>query len=214
MSAQFELTLESRNLQGKGASRRLRRLEKKVPGILYGGDKAPVMFSVLSKDLEKALQHEAFFTHILTLNIDGQPQQAVIKDLQRHPAKGFPLHVDFQRIDAFHKIHMHVPLHFINETSCIGVKQGGGIISHNLSEVEISCLPTNLPEFIEVDMLNVTLGQTLHLSDLKVPAGVELMALAQGADHDLPVCNVHAPRGSSSEAGSESTETSPEGGSK
>jgi len=211
MSSQFELNLENRSLQGKGASRRLRRLEKKVPGILYGGDQAPLMISILSKDLEKSLQHEAFFTHILTLNIDGQAHQAVIKALQRHPAKNFPLHVDFQRVDAHHKIHMHVPLHYINQTTCIGVKQGSGIISHNLSEVEVTCLPSNLPEYIEVDMLNVSLGQTLHLSDLKIPAGVELLALAQGADHDLPVCNVHAPRGASSEDESTST-TEPESG--
>lgn len=208
MSSPFELNLENRSLQGKGASRRLRRLEKKVPGILYGGDQAPLMISILSKDLEKSLQHEAFFTHILTLNIDGQAHQAVIKALQRHPAKNFPMHVDFQRVDAHHKIHMHVPLHYINQTTCIGVKQEGGIISHNLSEVEVTCLPSNLPEYIEVDMLNVSLGQTLHLSDLKIPAGVELVALTQGSDHDLPVCNVHAPRGASSEdAGSDTSKS-------
>lgn len=191
MSSEFELTIESRTDQGKSASRRLRRLENKTPAILYGGDKEPMVISVITKDLNKCLENEAFYSHILTLNLDGQQHQAVIKDLQRHPSKGFPLHADFLRIDAEHKIHMNVPLHFLNEETCVGVKMEGGIIAHQLNEVEISCLPKDLPEYLEVDMLNVKLGETLHLSDLTIPAGVEVIALTHGADHDLPVCNVH-----------------------
>lgn len=191
MSSKFELTIESRTDQGKSASRRLRRLENKTPAILYGGEKEPMVISVITKDLNKCLENEAFYSHILTLNLDGQPHQAVIKDLQRHPSKGFPLHADFLRIDAEHKIHMNVPLHFLNEDTCVGVKVEGGIISHQLNEVEISCLPKDLPEYLEVDMINVKLGETIHLSDLNIPAGVEVIALTHGADHDLPVCNVH-----------------------
>jgi large subunit ribosomal protein L25 len=195
MSSEFELTIESRTDQGKSASRRLRRLENKIPAILYGGDKEPVAISIITKDLNKCLENEAFYSHILTLNLDGQPHQAVLKDLQRHPSKGFPLHADFLRIDAEHKIHMNVPLHFLNEDTCVGVKTEGGIISHQLNEVEVICLPKDLPEYLEVDMANVKLGETLHLSDLTVPAGVELVALSHGEDHNHPVCNVHVAKG-------------------
>ena len=195
MSSEFELNIELRTDHGKGASRRLRRLENKIPAIIYGSGKEPVSVSLIAKDLDKSLQNEAFYNHILTLNLDGQSQQAVLKDLQRHPAKGYPLHADFLRIDADHKIHMHVPLHFLNEESCVGVKTEGGAISHQLNEIEITCLPKDLPEYVEVDMLEVTLGQTLHLSDLNTPEGVEIIALSHGPDHNLPVCNVHVVKG-------------------
>ena len=197
MSSEFEIVAETRTDLGKGASRRLRRLEGKLPGIIYGNDIAPTSISLVSKDLVKALENEAFFTHILSVSIDGKAEQAVIKDLQRHPSKGTPLHIDFQRIDANHKLHMHVPLHFLNEETCPGVKQDGGIISHIVTDVEIICLPKDLPAFIEVDLAEMALGQTLHLTDLTLPAGVELMAFTHGNEHehDLPICNVHAPRG-------------------
>lgn len=197
MSSEFEIIAETRTDLGKGASRRLRRLEEKVPGIIYGNDITPVSISLISKDLVKALENEAFFTHILSVSIDGKAEQAVIKDLQRHPSKGYPLHIDFQRVDADHKLHMNVPLHFLNEESCPGVKQDGGIIAHLLTEVEITCLPKDLPEFIEVDLAAISLGQTLHLTDLTLPTGVELVAFTHGNehDHDQPICNVHAPRG-------------------
>ncbi|MBL4606865.1 MAG: 50S ribosomal protein L25/general stress protein Ctc, partial [Pseudomonadales bacterium] len=195
MSSEFELTIESRADQGKSASRRLRRLENKIPAIIYGGDKDPVTVSIITKDFEKSLENEAFYSHILTLNLDGQSQQAVLKDLQRHPAKGYPLHADFLRVDAAHKIHMNVPLHFLNEETCEGVKAEGGIISHQMNEVEILCLPKDLPEYLEVDMINVKLGETLHLSDLNIPAGTEIVALSHGEDHDQPICNVHIAKG-------------------
>ena len=195
MSNEFLLHAEGRSDVGKGASRRLRRLEARIPGIIYGGKTAPQMVTLELRELAKALENEAFYSHVLTLDVDGKKQQAVLRDLQRHPAKGTPMHADFLRVDKTHKITMQVPLHFINEEKCVGVKQQGGKINHNASEVEVSCLPQNLPEFIEVDMAAVTLDQVVHLSDLKLPKGVELVALSHGEDHDLPVAAVHAPKG-------------------
>ena len=195
MANEFLLHAESRSDQGKGASRRLRRLQARLPGILYGGNQEPAMISLELRELNKALENEAFYSHILTINLDGKEHQAVLRDLQRHPGKGTPIHADFLRVDKTHKITMNVPLHFINEASAVGVKKQGGKIMHNASEVEVSCLPQNLPEFIEVDMAAVELDQVVHLSDLKLPKGVELVALSHGADHDLPVAAIHAPKG-------------------
>ncbi len=194
MSNEFQLFAESRSDMGKGASRRLRRLQERVPGIIYGGKDEPQMISVELRELKKALETEAFYSHVLTLKLDGSEVQAVLRDMQRHPAKGHPMHVDFLRVDKTHKITMNVPLHFTNEESSIGVKKQGGEIQHNIAEVEISCLPQNLPEFIEVDMAAAELDTIIHLSDLKLPKGVELTQLALGDDHDQPVAAVHAPK--------------------
>ena len=199
MSDQFTLTAELREAQGKGASRRLRRLEGKIPAILYGADQEPMPISLLANEVAKASEHEAFYSHILTLNLNGKEEKAVIKDMQRHPSKGFVMHADFQRVDATHKLTMHVPIHFINEEKCHGVKMQGGIIAHQMAEVEIQCLAKDLPEYFEVDMENCQVGDTLHLSDIKLPEGVEIPSLQQGADHDLPIVNVNAPKGSASE---------------
>ena len=196
MSNEFALDAEARSDAGKGASRRLRR-ENKVPGIIYGGGSEPQQISVQLKELVKALENEAFYSHILTLNLGGKSQQAVLRDLQRHPSKGVPIHADFLRVDKTHKITMNVPLHFINEAKCVGVKQDGGEIQHNASEVEISCLPQDLPEYIEVDMADVAMDQIVHLSDLVVPKGVELIQLAH--DHDVPVASVHAKKAAPAE---------------
>lgn len=204
MSNAFSLTVEVRDAAGKGASRRLRRNESRVPGIIYGGDAAPQMISLEFKELSKALESEAFYSHILTLDLGGKKQQAILRDLQRHPAKGFPIHADFQRVDTTHKIHMMVPIHFINEDKCVGVKQQGGEIQHNTAEVEVSCLPQNLPEFLEVDMADVAMDQVVHLSDLKLPKGVELIQLSH--DHDLPVVAVHKPKVRGGEEGGEAAE--------
>ncbi|PKM31410.1 MAG: 50S ribosomal protein L25 [Gammaproteobacteria bacterium HGW-Gammaproteobacteria-11] len=190
----FTLKAIARNDLGKGASRRLRRNADMVPAIIYGGDKAPQSVSLEARELNKALENEAFYSHIISISVDGKKENVLLKALQRHPAKPRIMHADLLRVVAGHKVTVHVPLHFINEDSCVGVKKGGGIISHTISDVEISCLPKDLPEFIEVDMAKVELGQILHLSDLKLPKGATLVALAQGADHDLPVANVHAPR--------------------
>ena len=194
MSNEFLLNAESRIDAGKGASRRLRRLQERVPGIIYGGEAEPQMISVELRELKKALETEAFYSHVLTLKLDGNDVQAVLRDMQRHPAKGHPTHVDFLRVDTSHKITMQVPLHFTNEEGSVGVKKQGGEIQHNVSEVEVSCLPQDLPEFIEVDMSAVELNQIIHLSDLKLPKGVELTQLALGEDHDQPVAAVHAPK--------------------
>ena len=188
----FALNAEVRSDLGKGASRRLRRNESMVPAVIYGGDKAPQSISLLAKDLAKLLENEAAFSHVLTLNVAGTNESVVIKALQRHPAKGFVLHADFVRVVAGQKLNAHVPLHFINEASSVGVKQQGGEVSHTISEVEVSCQPQDLPEFIEVDLAKVEVGQIVHLSDIKLPKGVELVALAHG--NDLAVANIHASR--------------------
>lgn len=191
-AANFTLNAQDRTLEGKGASRRLRRLEAKVPAVIYGGTEPAQSITLELRELVKALENEAFFSHVLTINVDGKPQQAVIKALQRHPVKNLPMHADFLRVSANQKLVRKVPLHFINQDTCVGVKVGGGEITHYTSEVEIACLPADLPEFIEVDMLALDVGKTLHLSDLKLPKGVEIPALALGHDHDQPVANVHA----------------------
>ncbi|GGJ93010.1 50S ribosomal protein L25/general stress protein Ctc [Pseudomonas matsuisoli] len=192
MSNEFNLNAEARSDLGKGASRRLRRNAALVPAVIYGGDKAPVSISLVAKDFAKLLENEAAFSHVLNLSVDGKAENVLIKALQRHPAKGFVLHADFVRVVAGQKLTAHVPLHFINEGTAVGVKQSGGEILHSLSEVEVSCLPKDLPEFIEVDFAKVELDQTVHLSDIKLPKGVELVALAHGSD--LPVASIHMPR--------------------
>ncbi|MHC5350515.1 50S ribosomal protein L25/general stress protein Ctc [Metapseudomonas furukawaii] len=188
----FALNASVRSDLGKGASRRLRRNEAQVPAVVYGGDKAPQSVSLLAKELAKLLENEAAFSHVIALNVAGATETVLIKALQRHPSKGFVVHADFQRVVAGQKLTAHVPLHFINEATSVGVKQGGGEVSHTIAEVEVSCLPKDLPEFIEVDLAAVEVGQIVHLSDLKVPAGVELVALAHG--NDLAVANIHAAR--------------------
>ncbi|WP_269617829.1 50S ribosomal protein L25/general stress protein Ctc [Zhongshania sp. BJYM1] len=197
MSSDYTVSAKARADVGKGASRRLRRLESEVPAIVYGGENAPQMISILHKDLLWFLEDEAFFTSVVTLDIDGKQESVVLKDLQRHPAKLKILHADFLRVDANTKITLHVPLHFINEDTCVGVKTQGGNITHAATDIEIQCLPKDLPEFIEVDMALVETGTTLHISDLTLPAGVESPALALGEDHDLAIATVHAPRGGS-----------------
>ncbi|TVP88684.1 MAG: 50S ribosomal protein L25/general stress protein Ctc [Pseudomonadaceae bacterium] len=190
----FTLNAKARNDLGKGASRRLRRNADMVPAIIYGGEKAPQSVSLEARQLKKALENEAFFSHVIKLDVDGKKQDVLLKALQRHPAKGHVMHADLLRVIAGHEVTLQVPLHFINEDKCVGVKKEGGIISHTMTEVEVTCLPKNLPEFLEVDMADVALGQTVHLSDVKLPKGVTSVALSHGAEHDLPVANVHAAR--------------------
>ena len=196
----FEITAESRADQGKGASRRLRHAGK-VPAILYGGDKAPETLTLEHSQVLRHLEHEAFYSHLLTLNIGERKEKVVLKDLQRHPGKPIIMHMDFQRVDPSRKLHMHIPLHFTNEDKCVGVKIGGGSISHQMVEVEVTCMPKDLPEYIEVDMAEIEAGQVLHLTNLKLPEGVELSALAHGdvEEHDSPVVIVHKGRGSGDE---------------
>jgi large subunit ribosomal protein L25 len=191
MSNNFSLNAQARDLQGKGASRRLRHT-KLVPAVIYGGSAAAQSIAVQFKDIVKCLENEAFYSHILTLNVDGNAEQVVLKALQRHPSKGFPMHADFYRVEAGHAITMRVPLHFTNQETSVGVKQQGGAVSIIATDIEISTLPSNLPEFIEVDLSAVEVGTTIHLSDIKLPEGVTIPALAHGADHDQAVANIHA----------------------
>ncbi len=157
-------------------------------------DTAPQKLTLSGNEILKASQIEAFYSQILDISIDGSVESAVIRDLQRNPASGRVQHIDFQRVSADKEINVNVPLHFVNEDACVGVKMSGGTLTHNLTEVEISCLPANLPEFIEVDMLEVEAGSSVHLSDLALPEGVTVVALAFGADRDIPVASVTARR--------------------
>ncbi len=195
MSAAFEVQAEVRADEGKGASRRLRRLEGKTPGVIYGGDKPAASISLIRKDLEKMLENEAFYTALLDIQIDGGNETAILKAVQRHPAKGFPMHVDFMRVTADQPIKLNVPLHFTNEEACKGVKLGGGMIQHQATDIEVQCLPRDIPEYIEVNMIDAEVGQIIHLSDLTLPAGVTSTALALGDDHDLAIAAVLAPKG-------------------
>jgi len=195
VSNTIELTAEARSDVGKGASRRLRRTTGKVPGIVYGGRNPAIPVTLAENELVKAMQQESFYSQILNVKIDGNDQQAVVRDMQRHPATNRVMHIDFLRIRADRVVQMNVPLHFLNEESCVGVKMGGGTVSHSLIEIEVSCLPANLPEFVEVDMGEADIGTVVHLSDLTLPEGVTSVALALGPDHDSPVASVQAPRG-------------------
>jgi len=196
MSDAFVVNAEVRSDKGKGSSRRLRRLADKIPGIIYGGKGEPVSLTLIRKDLEKSLQNEAFYTHILTVEIDGQPEKAILKDLQRHPAKETVMHADFLRVVDDVKIFVRIPLHFINEDTSIGVKTQGGMVSHSMTELEVMCLPKDLPEYLEVDLQDVELGQIVHISDVVLPPGVESVELSHGEDHDQPIASIVAPKGS------------------
>ncbi len=192
MKASFELVAELRDgTQGKGASRRLRHAGR-VPAILYGGHVEPTCLSFEQDKLQVASQNERFFTTLLTIKIGDKAQPAILKDIQRHPSKPVILHLDLQRIVENEEIRMSIPLHFINANIAPGVKTGGGQVSHLLNEVEVTCLPKDLPEYIEVDMAKMELNQSLHLSDLVLPANVELVLLAHGRDE--AVVSVHHAR--------------------
>jgi large subunit ribosomal protein L25 len=204
MSATFTLSAELRTDKGKGASRRLRHAGK-TPAIIYGTEKEPAMVMFRHDDLLHATEDEAFFSHILTINYDGNSEKVIIKDLQRHPAKLQIMHADFQRIDETHALHVNVPLHFINEETSVGVKAGGKV-SHLMTEIEITCMPSSLPEFIEVDMSNVNTGDTVQLSDLKLPEGVTSVVLSHGEGHDQAIANISMLRGGTEEENEEASE--------
>ena len=205
--ANYELNAEVREVKGKGASRRLRRLEAITPAIVYGGEKAPQNVTLALKDLNKAFEDEGFFSHIVTLNIGSTAEQVLIKDVQRHPYKPVVLHVDFQRVSDETIIKQHIPLHFINEDTCKVVKLQGGKVTHVTSDVVVICAAANLPEFIEVDLADVEVGTQIHLSDLKLPEGVEILALTHGADHDASVAHVDVPEGSAADDEDEAAAT-------
>lgn len=190
---QFQLNAVNRSAeqQGKGASRRLRK-QNLVPAIIYGGNEEPTAIAVKYNEFIKALENEAFFSHILTINVDGDEHQAVIKDLQRHPAKGVPLHADFMRIVKGQKIHMNVPVHFEGKEDAPGTKEGG-ILSTLVTDVEIICLPSRLPESLVVDVSKMQIGDTYHLSDIVLPEGVVIYELEQEDGTDRTIVNMQAP---------------------
>lgn len=198
MANVFEFIAESRGKSGTGAAKGIRR-QGNVPAILYGGEKEPEMLVLNHNEVIKRLEHEAVYSHVLDVKVDGRTEKAILKGVQRNPAKFQVMHLDFMRVSMSHAIRVHVPLHFINESTSVGGKKGG-IATHSLVDVEVSCLPSALPEYIEVDMAKLDIGESLHLSDLVLPAGVEIVVLAQGPEHDLPVVSIMPSKGGS-EAG-------------
>ncbi|MFD2632548.1 50S ribosomal protein L25/general stress protein Ctc [Idiomarina piscisalsi] len=193
--AELDFTIKAsvRGDKGKGASRRLRHADK-VPAILYGGKGEPVALEMDHNKVNNMADYEAFYSHILTLDIDGKKEQCILKDMQRHPFKPKLTHLDFQRVEKGQKLHTHVPLHFLNETTAKGVKEEGGVVVHHVNDVEILVLPKDLPEYLEVDIAELSVGDTIHLTDLNLPKGVELVELTKGEDHDQAVVSVSAPR--------------------
>jgi large subunit ribosomal protein L25 len=189
-SKRFSIAAEPRADVGKGASRRLRR-SGKVPAIMYGGGQAPASVLLDRNEIMRNAEQEAFLSSILTVRLDGQELQAVVRDVQVHPARRQILHMDLQRILADEKLRMTVPLHFLNEANAKGVKESGGIVSHLMTEIEVSCLPRDLPEYLELDIGELGLNEVLHLSDIKLPPGVEIPELAGGPENDRPVVSIH-----------------------
>ncbi len=194
MSGVFEFVAVKRDKIGKSGARSLRR-ESRVPAILYGGDGDQIPLTLDHNEVVKHLQHEAVYSHILDVIVDGAKESAVLKAVQRHPAKPIIMHLDFMRVDAFEVIRMHVPLHFINEDSCVGAK-AGGVVTHNLVDIEVSCAAGKLPEYIEVNLSGLDLGQSFHLSDLILPDGVAIVThgAAQTAEADQAVVTILAPK--------------------
>ena len=186
MATTHEIKVERRDNDGRGASRRLRNTGK-VPAIVYGGELAPVSIEILHNDVWLASQHEWFYSAILDLSLNGDVQKVLLRDMQRHPFKQQILHLDFQRVDENKAIRVRVPLHFLNQEKSPAGKKAGILISHALNEVEISCLPKHLPEYIEVDLANLDVGSIVHLSEVKLPEGVEIPELRLGKEHDVAV---------------------------
>lgn len=205
------IEVQERAIKGTSGSKRLRRQDSLVPAVIYGGGKKPSLISITDKNLRKQSENESFYSQIITLNIGNSREKVVLKELQRHPYRPFFIHADFQRIREDAKLTMHIPIHFINAENCKGVKQQGGAISYDLSELDITCLPKDLPAYIEVDLEHLELNQIVHISDMKLPEGVESIAMLQDkeGDHDLPVVRVIEPR-IASEEGDEAEETDSE----
>jgi len=201
MSISFELAASIRKDLGKSATRRLRRQEM-VPAVIYGAGKEPVSITLGHNQLLHSTENEAFFSHILSIDVDGKKEKVIIKALQRHPAKSILMHADFLRVSMKEKLKVNVPLHFIGEDEAPGSKQGG-VVTHDLVDIEIQCLPGDLPEYIEVDVSALEIGDSLHLSDIKLPDGMEIVALGQGDDHDLQVVAIQANRAALADADEE-----------
>ncbi len=190
MSDKFNLIAETREGQGKGASRRLRR-EGKVPAIIYGAGRPPRQLAFDHNKVLKQLENESFYSSILNIKVGDKSQAAIVKDIQRHPAKRIIMHMDFQRIVEGEKIKMNVPIHLVGTEEAVGVREGGGSVSHLKTDIEVSCLPKDLPEYFEVDITELGLDEMLHISDIKVPDGVELPELALGPEHDQAIVSIH-----------------------
>lgn len=195
MSQDFVIEAFSRDVQGRGASRRLRREERKIPAIIYGGHKDATSISIWHNELKKALENEAFYSRVLTLELNGEKESVILKDLQRHPYKPLLTHADFQRVNKDEEIFVHVPLHMVNEETAPAVKTFGGVVFRLMTQVEIACLPQNLPEFIEIDLHDVEMDGIVHMSDLKLPEGVRIPALQHGAEQDQAVVTISKPKG-------------------
>ncbi len=189
MAEQFDLIADFREDNGKGASRRLRR-EGKVPAIIYGAGRPPRALSFDHNKVLRQMQNESFYSSILNIKVGDKSQAAVVKDIQRHPAKPIVMHIDLQRIVEDQEIRMNIPIHFVGEDVAPGVKAGGSV-SHLITDVEVQCLPKHLPEYFEVDISKLELDEMLHLSDIKVPEGVEIPELAQGPEHDQAIVSIH-----------------------
>ncbi len=199
---ELNIQAQERKLSGGMKNHQLRRAQL-VPAVLYGGDKPPQHLSIEHKQLLKASENENFYSQVINIDISGKTEKVVLKELQRHPYKPLFMHADFLRIRADVKITMHIPIHYTNIETCKGVKQQGGVLSYDLAELDITCLPQDLPAFIEVDVAEMELNDILHLSDIKLPPGVEAVALLQDKegehDHDLPVVRVVQPRTAAAE---------------
>ena len=193
---QFEINAQARTLQGSGASRRLRRAGK-VPGIIYGGAATPQAIEIDHNELLLNLKKEAFHASVLNIVLEGKKQQVLLRDTQRHAYKPLVLHVDFQRVDATHELHIKVPLHFVNEEASPGVKLSGGLVNHVITELDVHCLAKDLPAFIEVDLSTLNVGDSIHLSQIKLPKGVKLV---QHSGDDAVVVGIVGKGGGSEEA--------------
>jgi len=200
MTTHFEVNAQVREAKGTGASRRLRRAGK-VPGIIYGGDREPAMVTFDHDPMWHLLENEASHSSILDVKTDGKAEKAILRDVHYHPYKQLILHIDMQRVSATERIHMRIPLHFTGEDVAPGVKLQGGIVSHLMTEIDITCLASNLPEYLAADVSGLNLHESVHLSDLQLPEGVEITSLAHGGD-DLAVVSIVAVRGTTeAEAG-------------
>ena len=189
MSEQVNLNAENREVEGKSSSRQLRRAGS-VPAVIYGGKEEPLRISILEKDIAKASEVPGFATQILNISISGKEQNVIVKEIQRHPATMRVLHADLMRVDPDTKISISVPVRFINEDSCVGVKMHGGVVSHLINDIDITCLASNLPEYLEVDVEAMDIGDSIFLSALNLPEGVEIPSLALGEDRDQAVVSV------------------------
>ena len=197
MNQSFELKAEKRVNVGTAPSRRMRK-EGKIPAVVYGGGLTSMDVTINHNAVLRSLENEAFYSHVLSLDVDGKKEEVLLKDVHRHPNGTHILHLDFLRVGGDSKIRKLVPIHFIGEDVAPGVKKGGQL-THLMNSVELVCLVKDLPEFVEIDLSNLGLGETFHLKDIKLPNGMKIAALLQGDDHDLPVAAIHKPRGASSD---------------